>query len=471
LLPVEPSGYHDFYRAPGRPWWWSLITIGGAGLALALSVVVILVGGLMLGLDLGLDQPDVTTVDMFLLNNVSLAAWLPLVVLVSWLVYRQGWGWLSSVTGRMRWRWLALSAGLAAVLLIGQSALDFALVGWPELAAGPDTVVLLVGLLLTTPLQAAAEEYATRGLLSRAVAALWPRRRVGLVLAWLVSSAVFMGLHMSSDLWLNLYYFGVASGLWWVTQRSGGLEAAVAYHVLNNLISEAVLPWSDLSRIFDREAGVGSPWTLLSLVWLAVYVAAVEYASRRLKLVRQAAPGAVQAMAAPTAGGPGSGPVPVAPGSFVPAPYGPGSFAPAPAGPGSFAPAPYGSGSFAPVPPGPGSFVPVPPGHAWSAPVPPGFGSFVPASSGPGSFVPVPPGPGWSVPVPSGPGSFSPTPTSFDPPAGGPDGPGSGARPDGQFDQSDQGRSDAQLGHPGFDQTRGQFGAAGDVAADGHRPA
>lgn len=373
-------------------------------MASAVAMVVALAAGVDLGLSPGGAWDVPTTVGMFLLNNVLLALGLPLLFLFSWLVYRQGWGWLTSVVGRMRWRWLAGTAGLALVLLSAQWLLDTSISGLPELAVGPDSTVLLVGILLTTPLQAAAEEYFARGLLSRAVAAIFPSLRLGLVLAWLVSSLAFVALHMAEDVWLNLYYFGVATGLWWVTHRSGGLEAAVAYHICNNLISEAVLPWSSLGDVFARGQGTGSPWTLLPLLALAVYVALVELGVRRFKLTRTAAPGAAQATA------------------LRPAPTGPGWW-----GPGWPGAGPYGPG------PGPASPIPGHPGSSFTGPNHPGAG--LPSS-------------GW---------------------AGGPPPGGSGAGPHRQLDQSDQRWPDAQLGHAGFDQTSGQFGPAGDVAADGHR--
>jgi membrane protease YdiL (CAAX protease family) len=422
LLPVEPTGYHRFYRVPGRAWWWSLIVVAGSAVAWLMVSAVAMVIAMLAGVDLGLSMDDPlggpTSLGMFLLNNVLLALSLPLLVLFSWLVYRQGWGWLTSVVGRMRWRWLAGAAGLAFVLLALQWLLETAITGWPKLASGPDTMVLVVGILLTTPLQAAAEEYLTRGLLSRAVAALFRSPRLGLALAWLVSSVTFVALHMAEDVWLNLYYFGVATGLWWVTHRSGGLEAAVAYHICNNLISEALLPWTGLSDIFERGPGAGSPLTLLPLAGMAVYAVLVEYAVRRFRLTRTAAPGAALATAIRSA-------------TTGPGPWGPNW--PGGAWPGPGVPGPSG---------------PVPGGHpAVGYPGPGGAPGL--SFPGPGG-APAPgrPNPGWAPGPPSG---------------------GSGAGPDGQLDQSDQRRPHAQFGHPGFDQAGGQFGPAGDVAADGHR--
>jgi membrane protease YdiL (CAAX protease family) len=227
---------------------------------------------------------------MFATNNLSLALLIPAVVLISWLIYHQGIGWLTSVTGQIRWRWLGWSAVVAVAFLLPFTVIEGFLTGWPELSQRPYSWFILGTILLSTPLQAAAEEYATRGLLSRAVTAIFPNLKVGLVLAWLVSSLVFVGLHSASDFWLNLYYFAIASLLWWITHRTGGLEAAIAIHAVNNLLSEAVMPWSDFSQMFDRTSGAASPWILLSIIWMTVMTVVVDRLARRRNLVRASAP-------------------------------------------------------------------------------------------------------------------------------------------------------------------------------------
>ncbi|CAM5341473.1 hypothetical protein SGRIM128S_04708 [Streptomyces griseomycini] len=94
----------------------------------------------------------------------------------------------------------------------------------------------LAVLAVFVPLQAAAEEYVFRGWLTQAVGAFlrspW--------LAVLPQAALFATAHGWGTTWgfTDLLLFGLVTG--WLTIRTGGLEAAIALHVLNNLLAFGV---------------------------------------------------------------------------------------------------------------------------------------------------------------------------------------------------------------------------------------
>ena len=90
--------------------------------------------------------------------------------------------------------------------------------------------------LLTTPLQSAAEEYLFRGYLSQAIAGWIRRPAVGAVVAAVVTAALFSLAHAPGDLptFLDRFAFGLAaSAVVWLT---GGLEAAIVLHAVNNVL-------------------------------------------------------------------------------------------------------------------------------------------------------------------------------------------------------------------------------------------
>jgi membrane protease YdiL (CAAX protease family) len=93
-------------------------------------------------------------------------------------------------------------------------------------------------------------------------------------------------VHFSTDPWLILFYFSLGLLLSYVTWRTGGLEAAVAIHVANNMIGMALLPFQDLATAMDRSAGVGGPIILLQFAAVVVAVAVIVWLSGRWDLAR-----------------------------------------------------------------------------------------------------------------------------------------------------------------------------------------
>lgn len=70
-----------------------------------------------------------------------------------------------------------------------------------------------------------------RGYLVQA-AALWTRN---LWLPGLVTSLLFAAAHGAQDPWLFADRFAFGLIAWWLTIRTGGLEGAIAIHVVHNL--------------------------------------------------------------------------------------------------------------------------------------------------------------------------------------------------------------------------------------------
>ena len=97
----------------------------------------------------------------------------------------------------------------------------------------PGWSVYLLLVLITSPLQAAAEEFFFRGYLQQTIGSLTGRSWVGIV----SSALVFAVLHggQNAALFVHRLGFGLIAGvLVWAT---GGLEAAIAAHVVNNVFA------------------------------------------------------------------------------------------------------------------------------------------------------------------------------------------------------------------------------------------
>ena len=167
-------------------------------------------------------------------GHAGLAMLIPIAMLLVLLVHRVRPGYLSSVVGRLRWRWfgLTLVVGFASLwlVLVVQNLLAS---GGPSWAITPQAGALsfIAVMLVTTPLQAAAEEYFFRGYLMQSLGSMVSSPWFGI----LVSAAVFTLFHTSTNLALvaDRFAFGVLAG--WLVVRTGGLEAAIGAHIANNV--------------------------------------------------------------------------------------------------------------------------------------------------------------------------------------------------------------------------------------------
>ncbi len=301
-LPVVPREYHEFYRAPRLQWWqplvgllmfagsW-LVAVGAVSVA---AMVYDLARGNLVWDELAAGQLTITPM-LFLANNVGLALAIPCAWAAHRAVFGQRAGWLFAITGRLRWGLVGRFTLIALAFYVALFGVELAISGLPEnLAVGPDTWFLVISILLTTPLQSAGEEVAMRGLMARAIGSWFPARRVGLVVSTALTSLVFMALHGAGDPWLNGHYlwFGVvASVLVW---KTGGLEAPIALHVVNNLVGLSLVPFLGLDGLFERDAGVGSPVVLIQAALLTAAAAGILWQARRLGLVTSTAPAALR---------------------------------------------------------------------------------------------------------------------------------------------------------------------------------
>jgi len=235
------------------------------------------------GADLDLIDPGI-----LLLVNASLIVAIP-VVWMAWAVaHGMRIGWSSSVLGRFRWRLVLPYALIALGTLgtgIGLSVLVGFLVGGEDIT-GPVSSFgwLLAVVLLTTPLQSAAEEYLFRGYLSQAIAGWIGAPRAGAVITAVFTATLFSLVHLPPDwpTFLDRFAFGLAaSAVVWLT---GGLEAAVVLHAANNvLVFTLAGALGDGVATDEVPAGAG-PWMLLlSLLSMAAYVALVARSGRRVR--------------------------------------------------------------------------------------------------------------------------------------------------------------------------------------------
>ncbi len=304
-LPVEPKRYSQFLQTPRRRWWKLPIALIVAGLTWLIGSTIATVPALVYDLidqkvkltDPAAIQSYLSTIQthitpaIFLANNVGIilmipSAWLGLII------YGQKPRWLSSVVGKLRWGWMFRLMGLILIPYLLMQGLDALGGAYSGLSWKPYSLFMILVVLLTTPLQCAGEEYGTRGLINRLLGS-YGSARVSFWIGGVGSSLVFMMLHMAKDPYLNGFYFTFGMVACWMAWRTGGLEASIAMHVVNNVLAMATLPFSDFSGIFNREAGSASFVAVIPLaVVMLACVGIVEWQARRRTPVAVAAPGA-----------------------------------------------------------------------------------------------------------------------------------------------------------------------------------
>ncbi|AQP46566.1 hypothetical protein BW730_02435 [Tessaracoccus aquimaris] len=308
-MPVEPTSYQQFWRAPGIKTAVPIVATVLMGLVfVALSTIIVLAaifaGGVPDEAALEALTQGSLSPTMVLANSISIALVLPMGFLVVRLMGQRP-GYLSSVVGRFRWGFFFRCVGVTAAVFLVYSGISVLIDGVDSLGLGVRdyTWWLLIGLMLVTPFQAAAEEYLLRGFVLRTVGSWFAAPLTAALVGGLVNCLIFMGLHASTDLWLNLVYFSMGAVGTYLAWRTGGLEGAVAIHIVNNMIGMALLSFQDMEAQFDRAAGAGGPEVLLQIATTVAAGALILWVAKRQRIVTVGPPERVEptAPAAPTA--------------------------------------------------------------------------------------------------------------------------------------------------------------------------
>jgi membrane protease YdiL (CAAX protease family) len=300
-----PVEYHRILRTArwGNRGWWRPVVGLLALLAFVFVVgpVILVLGFLVWFLVQGSDDlqtslsrlvdTDHVTPSVLAFINLSWAIAIPGTMLILFLLHRLRPGWLSSVAPRLRLGWFATCFGLAFLALVATVAVAALL---PAAGDGSDmsgtvndwtttTRDFVLVIVLLTPLQAAGEEYAFRGYLTQGFGSLFAPlgAQVSRVAAVVLPAVLFALAHGVQDppIFIDRLAFGLVAGVLVIT--TGGLEAGIAMHVLNNFLAFGVaLAYSDMTTALTPTDG--SWWQLPStLTQSLVYLGLATWVARR----------------------------------------------------------------------------------------------------------------------------------------------------------------------------------------------
>ena len=274
--------YHRLARTdPHHRWWMPLVE----GLIL---FGIFMVLSILFGIVLALAFPETLTEDMLAANQLdpvvyfmlfaSVALLLPSALLARLVLGPRPLGLIFSVTGRIRWKWLLLcflvAVGVYAVVNLVGIGLDLATGGTPtSVQLAPGFGWLLATTLIVVPLQCTAEEVVFRGYLAQMVGR-WLKHP-----AWaiLLPVPLFVAGHVY-DVWglLSVAIMAVSMGI--VTWRTGGLEAGIALHAVNNMTVSLFA----MLGLVDMNETSGAPTDLVTEVILnGAFIALVFWLVKR----------------------------------------------------------------------------------------------------------------------------------------------------------------------------------------------
>ncbi len=199
------------------------------------------------------------------------------------LLHRRRAIWLWSVSPGVRWRFLLACFLAGLVVLIG---LQFLLSGVPVLHPQSGLAGWVVAILVTSPIQAAAEEVFFRGYLAQALGLVWRRQWFPVVGSALLF-ALFHGVQ-NPPLFFHRFAFGLIMGA--LVWRTGGLEASIGAHIANNL---GAFLWAALtSSVAQVRAVQELTWVGAAeeIAGFAVFAAVAWWIAGRMRVQAQVGP-------------------------------------------------------------------------------------------------------------------------------------------------------------------------------------
>ncbi|MBO3143954.1 CPBP family intramembrane glutamic endopeptidase [Dermatophilus congolensis] len=213
--------------------WWK----GPAAIATTLGGAILAVAAVRFSLPaLGTAEPNGTpTPAAAAALNLALASLIPISIGAVAAVYRISGGYLHSISGRMRWKWLATGLATTVPIWIVGNLAETIVTGESTFSPAKAWALQVALTLILTPLQAAGEEYIVRGLLVTTISSYFSNAKVGFCIAGAISTFVFTALHGSSHPWVVANLVGMSIMALYLVWHTGGIEAAIAIHVANNL--------------------------------------------------------------------------------------------------------------------------------------------------------------------------------------------------------------------------------------------
>lgn len=282
----EPGvSYPLLLHAPGVSWWRPLMTVLGAIVCYGLTITIVV--EVIVWIEYALSDRSRPWQEFYswslsyhspwglLAGQLGIATLIPISLALVAIGFRTRPGWVMSVAGRARVGWMSASLAISA-LVVAIALVVAAEIHHAPLYVRPQPGFWLFALVLvvSTPLQAAGEEYFFRGLMMQTIGSVGRSPWIGIV----GSALVFAAFHGTQNfaLFADRFLFGILAGV--LVWKTGGLEAAIAAHVINNVFAfiQAGLTTSMAEAAAVQEVTWGvvawhlGTWVVVAIVLYAV---------------------------------------------------------------------------------------------------------------------------------------------------------------------------------------------------------
>lgn len=267
-----------------------LVLLAGTLLVVPIALMPLLAGLVLLqGGDFGTHwnqalKEDPVTPGSLLYLNLTLAGLVLVAMFIVWVIHRLPVSELMSIKPGIRWKFFFVCLGISLIAIAAQFGVAAILPGDTNGVSGHPgpfswiTVGFIAVIVFSTPLQAMGEEYGFRGYAMQAFGSLtkspW--------FAILLSAALFTAAHGTQNvpLLVDRFAFGLLAG--YLVLRTGGLEAGIALHVLNNLVAFGfALAFGDITTALNTSSA--SWWQLpVTVTQNGVYLLLVLLAAKRM---------------------------------------------------------------------------------------------------------------------------------------------------------------------------------------------
>jgi uncharacterized protein len=290
VLPPDGASYLQILHTQWYAWWRSVAgVILGISLFLLVSAVV---RQALVMVSWATTAGDQVYADYFarafafempigmLSVNIGLATLIPISWVLMAMIHQMRPRWLSSVQPRIRWRYLFGCLVIAAVVLNGVMLLSTTVGKDLTYNPQPGLAGFIIVILLTSPIQAVAEEIFFRGYLLQALGSLVAKPWFGVV----ASALVFAVLHGTQNLplFIDRLAFGLLAGL--LVWRTGGLEAGIAAHVINNVFAYLIAGLTTSVAALKAVEGIGWVDAAFDVGGFAIFAVLAYALSRLMKL-------------------------------------------------------------------------------------------------------------------------------------------------------------------------------------------
>lgn len=289
-LPRDGASYPQILRNESYVWWRSVVGVI-FGLSLFMLVTTVISQALVM-VFWATTAANQSYQDYFakafafeqplgmLAVNLGLATLIPISWVLMAMVHQVRPRWLYSVQPRLRWRYLLGCLAIAAVVLNGVMLLSTTVDEPLSFQPQQGFWSFLVVIVLTSPIQAAAEEIFFRGYLLQALGSLVARPWFGV----LASAVVFAVLHGTQNLplFIDRLAFGLLAGF--LVWRTGGLEAGIAAHVINNVFAYLIAGLTTSVATLKALQGIGWIDAAFDVGGFALFALLAYVLSRLMKL-------------------------------------------------------------------------------------------------------------------------------------------------------------------------------------------